>query len=750
MDVRRHLEPFGDVELRAVTDAIPILIASCDRDLRFRFVNKSYAASFGKTPSEVVGKHIWEVVGEAVYESFREHVREVLGGTPLEFEAEGSYAGQGKRFMHVACIPQRDESGEVDGFVAVMSDITTRVRTAAEILESRDTVEIVNSVGQIVAAELDLEKAVQKVTDAATKLTGAQFGAFFYNRIDDQGEKYMLYALSGVPREAFASFPMPRNTQLFGATFRAEGVVRLDDVTRDPRYGQNPPYQGKPPGHLPVTSYLAVPVVARSGEVLGGLFFGHAEPGRFTERHERLMIGLASQAANAIDNARLFEAERKARAEAEIAQERLAFLAEAGAVLASSLDYTTTLDAVARLAVRFLADYCVIDVLEEDGSTRRLAIHFDPVKDMLVQRLKELPPPSFHMERMERVIRSGEPDVMNDVDVSLATEIQRDPERHRILLALQPRAYMVVVLSTRGRALGTMTLVASESGRRYEQTDVALARELARRAAVAIENARLHAAETRARAEAEAANRAKDEFLSVVSHELRTPLNSTLGWVNVLRSDKDGVRKTRALDSIERSVRTQTRLIEDLLDVSRIASGQLRLDVRSLDLRALVDTVLEETRPQAEAKGIHLRAELDDLSSPTSGDHDRLAQVVSNLLNNALKFTPRGGRIDVRLANGRGDVQLIVRDDGSGIRKDFLPHVFEPFRQADSVASRRQGGLGLGLAITRHLVELHGGTILAESEGEGLGATFTVSLPRTGGGRRRGTKPLDESPERGI
>lgn len=726
----RNLEGFGDVELRAVTDAIPILIASCDRDLRFRFVNQSYAASFGMTPSEVVGKPIWEVVGESVFASFREHIDRVLAGTPVEFEAEGSHRDHGKRFMHVACIPQRSERGDVEGFVAVMSDITGRVRTAAEVMEARDTLEIVNSVGQAVAAELDLEKAVQKVTDAATKLTGAQFGAFFYNRIDEQGEKYMLYALSGVPREAFAHFGMPRNTELFGATFRAKGVVRLDDVTQDPRYGRNTPYGGKPPGHLPVTSYLAVPVVARSGEVLGGLFFGHSEAGRFTQRHERLMVGLAAQTAIAIDNARLFEAERRARADAEIAQERLAFLAEAGAVLASSLDYTTTLEAVAHLAVRFLADYCVIDVIEEDGATRRLATHSDPVKDALLQGLRDLPPPAFHMERMERVIRSGEPDVMNDIDVSRATEIQKDPERHRILLALRPRSYMVVALSTHGRTVGTITLVASESGRRYGRAEVALARELARRAAVAIENARLHAAETRARAEAEAANRAKDEFLSVVSHELRTPLNSTLGWVSVLRGDTEGARTPRALASIERSVRRQTRLIEDLLDVSRIASGKLRLDVRPVDLWAIVDTVAEEARPQAEAKRIQLRVTLESPPAGTAGDPDRLTQIVSNLLGNALKFTAAGGRIEVDLEHGSGDVKLVVRDTGSGIREDFLPHVFDPFRQAESVASRGQGGLGLGLAITRHLVELHGGTIRVESEGEGLGSTFTVSLPR--------------------
>src|SRR6185295_6026089 len=182
--------------------------------------------------------------------------------------------------------------------------------------DSAAVIDTVNRVGRRISAELDLERLVQEVTDAATALSGAQFGAFFYNRVDAEGETYMLYTISGVSREAFAKFPMPRNTALFAATFSGAGVLRLDDVTKDTRYGKNAPHHGMPAGHLPVVSYLAVPVVSRSGEVLGGLFFGHPEAGVFKERHERLVVGLAAQAAVAIDNARLFQAAERARAEA--------------------------------------------------------------------------------------------------------------------------------------------------------------------------------------------------------------------------------------------------------------------------------------------------------------------------------------------------------------------------------------------------------------------------------------------------
>lgn len=191
-------------------------------------------------------------------------------------------------------------------FIGTVLDISEQVRTDQRLREEGETLEILNRTGSAIAGELDLEKVVQLVTDAGVQLTGAQFGAFFYNVTDDSGESYMLYTLSGVPRSAFESFPMPRNTKVFAPTFAGEGVVRSDDITKDPRYGKNDPYYGKPKGHLPVVSYLAVPVTGRTGEVIGGLFFGHPDAGRFSDRHERLMEGIAAQAAIAIDNARLF------------------------------------------------------------------------------------------------------------------------------------------------------------------------------------------------------------------------------------------------------------------------------------------------------------------------------------------------------------------------------------------------------------------------------------------------------------
>jgi signal transduction histidine kinase len=238
--------------------------------------------------------------------------------------------------------------------------------------------------------------------------------------------------------------------------------------------------------------------------------------------------------------------------------------------------------------------------------------------------------------------------------------------------------------------------------------------------------------EQEARDEAEEANQAKDEFLATLSHELRTPLTAMLGWSRMLRTTKlDKAASVRALEIIERNAEAQVRLIEDLLDVSRIIAGKLQLEVQPLDPTSVIKAAVDVVRPAALAKGIQIKCALDSQAGLLDGDQKRLHQVVSNLLTNAIKFTPHGGHVEVRLERTDSHIRIMVSDTGRGISPEFLPHVFERFRQADSTTTRASGGLGLGLAITRHLVELHGGAIRAESLGEGRGATFTVELPFT-------------------
>lgn len=246
------------------------------------------------------------------------------------------------------------------------------------------------------------------------------------------------------------------------------------------------------------------------------------------------------------------------------------------------------------------------------------------------------------------------------------------------------------------------------------------------------EHRQLYEAEQQARIRAEEASRMKDEFLATVSHELRSPLNAILGWVNLLRGGKlSNEASLRALATIEISARTQNRLVSDLLDVSRIITGKLRLNVSSVKPVHFIEAALEAARPAADAKEIYLQTVIDENVALISGDADRLQQIVWNLISNAIRFTPRGGRVQVRLEQVNTNVKIIVSDNGSGIKPEFLPFIFDRFSQQDTSITRKIGGLGMGLAIVRHLVELHGGEVEVESAGEGKGATFTINLPLT-------------------
>jgi PAS domain S-box-containing protein len=416
--------------------------------------------------------------------------------------------------------------------------------------------------------------------------------------------------------------------------------------------------------------------------------------------------------------------EQTARLEAERTADRASFLAEAGGLLASALDYEKTLTHLTRLVVPRLADICAVDIT--DGTvTRRLAVsHVDPTKESIVRELRTRY--GFNPDApsgVPSVLRTGRSAFVRQVrDADLVTAAQ-SPEQLAMLRDLGMKSWIIVPLAARGRVLGAITLVMADSGRSYDNADLALAEDLARRAAVAIDNAQLYE-------EAQTANRSKDEFLATLSHELRTPLNAVYGWARMLRAGEvaDEARG-RALEAIERNSRAQVQLIEDLLDIARIASGKMRLDVRPVDLSAVIAGAVDAVRPAVEAKQIRLHTLVDPKAGPVTGDPDRLQQVVWNLMSNAAKFTPKGGRIQVQLQRINSHVEILVSDTGAGIEPDDLPHIFERFRQGESGTTRSHGGLGIGLALVRHLVELHGGSVHATSPGRGGGATFVVKLP---------------------
>ncbi len=286
------------------------------------------------------------------------------------------------------------------------------------------------------------------------------------------------------------------------------------------------------------------------------------------------------------------------------------------------------------------------------------------------------------------------------------------------------QAVRISPLSHDGKVIGTLTIIEDVTERVTREAELQAQLE---------DRSRLLSNEKLARNEAERANRLKDEFLATISHELRNPLNAILGWAHMMRvGNLTPANVERAVDTIYRNAKSQSQLVSDLLDVSRIISGKLRLDVRSVDLLYIVNAAVDSVRPAADAKSIRLQTVLDPAAGPISGDADRLQQIVWNLLTNAVKFTAKGGRIQIKLQRVESHVEIVVSDTGVGISKEFLPYVFDRFRQADASTTRMHGGLGLGLSIVHQLVDLHGGTVSVQSEGEGKGATFTINLPFAG------------------
>ena len=420
------------------------------------------------------------------------------------------------------------------------------------------------------------------------------------------------------------------------------------------------------------------------------------------------------------------------------------FLAEASSSFASSLDYEAILRTLARLCAEELAEICLIDLVgqgvavewpevEADSARRVVARHREENQKALMYKLTEYAPRLDPASPDSQALAAGRAIYLENLSEKWLHSIAHDEEHKDLIRALNIKSGVTAPLVARGRVIGLAKLYKT-SERAFDRHEIALIEELMRRAALALENAHLYGEAQKARHEAEAASRAKDEFLAVVSHELRTPLTPILGWVSTLRDQElshsmNEQTRMRALDAIQHGAEVQTQIIDDLLDVSRIISGNAHLHSHRIRLRTVVEAALSVARPAAQKKGIEIWTSFDPSLGLIEGDPRRLQQIIGNLLANSIKFTPAGGRIDIEVAE-RGDMaQVTVGDSGLGIKPEFLPHVFDRFTQADASTSRTNGGLGLGLSIVRHLVELHNGKVEARSKGENQGATFVVSLP---------------------
>ncbi|MFN0242826.1 MAG: ATP-binding protein [Planctomycetota bacterium] len=550
--------PFDHAQLLAsIVRSSDDAIASKTLDGVLSSWNTAAERLFGYTAAEAIGQPVQMLIPANLRHEEDTILARIRKGERIEHYQSLRLRKDGTTVeVELTISPVYDASGTIVGASKIVRDVSERKRTELEGQRLRrveqelyDDAQAMNALARVLGGELELQTIAQESVNCATRLADAAFGAFCYDFANERKTACSLFALCGIERAAFDALVAASDGARFDSGHMGAAPVCVADLAAQvPGAGER----------LPVRSYLAVPIKLRDGDVRGGLFFGHPTPGVFTERAERLALGIAVQAAICIDNARLFE-----NAQAEIAERRAA-------------------------------------------------------------------------EERERA----------------------------------------------------------------------------------------------ARTEAERANRLRDEFLATLSHELRTPLNSILGWTQLLRrAPDDASMRERAIDAIERGARTQTRLIEDLLDMSRVISGKLRLDIQCMDVAPTVEAAIETLRHAAEAKRMRVECMLDPNAGPVVGDATRIQQIVWNLLSNAVKFTPPDGRIEAQLVRVDSSVEIRVSDTGRGISAEFLPHVFDRFRQADSSTTRREGGLGLGLALVKHLTELHGGTVEASSPGEGGGAQFTVRLP---------------------
>lgn len=540
--------------LAAIVEGSDDAIASKTLDGIVTSWNPAAARLLGYQPEEIIGKSITITVPPERQTEEDTILDRLRRGERVDHLETVRVAKDGTRLdVSLTVSPIRDPSGAIVGASKILRDITARKRSDKRLREEIQIRELLGDAARtVVSAQLDLERVVQGITDVAREITGAAFCAFFYNVMDERGESYRLYTISGAPLEAFSRFPQPRNTAVFGPTFRGEASVRSADITADPRYGHNPPHHGMPEGHLPVRSFLAVPVKAASGDVLGGLFFGHPEPGVFTERAEQLVAAVADQAAIAVESARAHQ--------------------------------------------------------------------------------------------------------------TLKQEIDQRKQAEQAL---------------------------------------------------------------------NQANRQKDEFLAMLAHELRNPLapirNATELLSRMLANDANAQAPLRM---IERQGVQLSRLVDDLLDVSRVTTGKIQLECMTIDLATVITQALETVESEVREK--RHRVSITAFREPlyVEGDFARLVQCVSNILANATKYTGPGGEVRIRTRGDRDSAFIEISDTGAGIPPELLPRVFDLFVQSNRTLDRAQGGLGIGLAVVKRLIDMHKGNVTARSDGLGRGSTFEIRLPR--------------------
>ena len=660
----------SEERFRLAIDNIPDMFSIYDAQLRLQFVNAAGLQRTNKSLSEVLGRTDEEIFPPEITNAYLPTLKKAQETRTLQIvEATINLPDYGTSTTLIKYVPILDEKGEIYQILGVTDDITVRKRAEEVVQNQQKWLE--DAVNLMPTPLLFIEPGTARVT--------------FANRAADE--------LAG------GKFPLAESVEDYYTTY----------------------YSTDAAGN-PIASEQAPGVRVARGERLDGVELNwHTPKGiRSLLIYADTLPAMHGLGATCVLTFQDITNLKRVENALSLGYKRLQLLFGTASDLLSSQEPVTLLDSLfKKLAEQIGLDAYFNYLVEENQSVMRLSsysgISEELAKDVEYLEFGQAVCGTVAIERRAIALEN----VQQSTDVK--TELIR---------AIGITAYYGYPLIARGQILGTLSF-ASRSKDSFSQNEIGMMQAVCDQIAIAMERASLISSLQQQTLQLTEANRMKDEFLAILSHELRSPLNAILGWAQMLRSSRklNEIQIAKALETIERNARTQTQLIEDLLNISRMIRGKLRLNVRSCDLVPIIESALDSLRLAADAKQIHIETSIDRNTELILGDSGRLQQIIWNLLSNAIKFTPQGGRVQVDLQRINSHVEVTVSDTGIGIKPEFMPYIFDCFRQADSSSTRSHGGLGLGLSIVRHLVELHGGTIYVESAGEGKGAKFTVMLP---------------------
>lgn len=777
--------PIDDELLRTLVDSLSAMLAFWDRDLRCRFANRAYERWFGIGPAALVGRHITELLGPRLLELNRPYIEGALRGEPQVFEREfPDPSGGPPRDCLVNLIPQV-VGGVVRGFFSFATDISVVKRAERALREAEERFRLTLDEAPIGMALVATDGRFIRVNRALCDIVGypaEELAGMTFQAITHPDDLDADLALAGrlvrgeIPRYTLGKRYVRKDRSIVDIRLSvsilrgSDGapvhfIAQIEDVTQQKRLAEELRLaEARSSGILAISAdgIVSIDEDQRITMFNSGAekIFGYTRaevigapvdvliPERFRERHRRHVQRFAEEAKSArqmgehieicglrkdgeefpaggaisrlqVDGQKVLTVALRDLTEQKRAEHEQRFLAEVGAILATTLDYEETLTKIAEVAVHSLADLCIVDLVEDDGAVRRLKVACrDPANAWLCEELKALPLDGSRRYLLRSVLDTRCPLLLQRPSEAQLAAFARTEEQLQTLRAANIRSLLAVPLLARDQLLGALAFVSSTASRPFGPADVRLAEGLGQRAALSIENARLFR-------EARRATQARDEVLGVVAHDLRNPLGSILVQTALLRRRTDGPGRLKAAEVIERATRRMSRLIQDLLDVTRIEAGRLSVAAERVSARQLVVDSFEAQRALAAAASLELGVDAAPELPDVWADRDRLLQVFENLIGNALKFTGRGGRVTIGAAPREREVLFWVTDTGRGITGDELPRLFDRFWQAGKAEKR---GAGLGLSIVKGVVEAHGGRIWAESA-PGAGSSFFFTIP---------------------